>query len=85
MALNPVKLAGQCGKLKCCLNFELDQYVEAVNDFPSPSTKIQVSKGKAVIFKMDIFKRVVYFLELGDKGGGPVPVPLDDAKRLIAK
>ena len=85
MALNPVKLAGQCGKLKCCLNFELDQYVEAVNDFPSPNTKIQVSKGKAVIFKMDIFKRVVYFLELGDKGGGPVAVPLDEAKKLIAK
>ena len=64
MALNPIKLAGQCGKLKCCLNFELDQYVEAVKEFPSPNAKIQSEKGKAVIFKMDIFKRLVYFLEL---------------------
>ena len=85
MALNPIKLAGQCGKLKCCLNFELDQYVEAVKEFPSPNAKIQSEKGKAVIFKMDIFKRLVYFLELGDKGGGPVPIPLEEANRLISK
>ena len=85
MALNPIKLAGQCGKLKCCLNFELDQYVEAVKEFPSPNAKIQTEKGKAVIFKMDIFKRLVYFLELGDKGGGPVPIPLEEANRLISK
>ena len=85
MALNPIKLAGQCGKLKCCLNFELDQYVEAVKEFPSPNAKIQTEKGKAVIFKMDIFKRQVYFLELGDKGGGPVPIPLEEANRLISK
>jgi len=83
LALNPVKLAGQCGKLKCCLNFELDQYVEAVNEFPSPNAKVNTVKGKAVIFKMDIFKRVVYFLDLGDKGGGPLPIPLDDAKKII--
>ena len=85
MALNPIKLAGQCGKLKCCLNYELDQYVEAVKEFPSPNAKIQAGKGKAVIFKMDIFKRLVYFLELGDKGGGPVPIPLEEANRLISK
>jgi cell fate regulator YaaT (PSP1 superfamily) len=83
LALNPVKLAGQCGKLKCCLNFELDQYVEAVNEFPSPNTKIRTSKGNVVIFKMDIFKKIVYFLELGETSGGPQPVSLAEANKLI--
>tara|TARA_B110000444_G_scaffold261085_1_gene310992 strand:- start:5204 stop:6355 length:1152 start_codon:yes stop_codon:yes gene_type:complete len=83
LALDPVKLAGQCGKLKCCLNFELDQYVEAVKEFPSPRSKIQTSKGKAVVFKMDIFKRIVYFLQLGESGGGPQPVPVEKAMELI--
>ena len=84
LALDPVKLAGQCGKLKCCLNFELDQYVEAVKEFPSPHAKIFTSKGKAVVFKMDIFKRIVYFLQLGESGGGLVALPVEDATRLIA-
>ncbi len=84
LALDPVKLAGQCGKLKCCLNFELDQYVEAVKEFPSPHAKIFTSKGKAVVLKMDIFKRIVYFLQLGESGGGPVALPVEDATRLIA-
>ena len=83
LALNPVKLAGQCGKLKCCLNFELDQYVEALKEFPSAKTKIRTSKGNAVIFKMDIFKKVVYFLELGETSGGPQPVSLEESKKLI--
>ena len=84
LALDPIKLAGQCGKLKCCLNFELDQYVEAVKEFPSPHAKIQTQKGKAVVFKMDIFKKIVYFLQLGEHGGGPVALPVEDANRLIA-
>lgn len=85
LALDPIKLAGQCGKLKCCLNFELDQYVESVKEFPSPHAKIFTQKGKAVVFKMDIFKRIVYFLQLGESGSGPVALPVEDANRLIAK
>ena len=84
LSLNPGKLAGQCGKLKCCLNFELDQYVEAVKEFPSPNAKIKTPKGKAVVFKMDIFKRLVYFLELGEPGASPVAMNVDDANDLIA-
>ena len=83
LALDPIKLAGQCGKLKCCLNFELDQYVEAVKEFPSPHAKIQTKKGKAVVFKMDIFKKIVYFLQLGEQGGGPVALLVEDANKLI--
>jgi cell fate regulator YaaT (PSP1 superfamily) len=84
LSLNPGKLAGQCGKLKCCLNFELDQYVEAVKEFPSPNAKIKTPKGKAVVFKMDIFKRLVYLLELGEPGASPVAVSVEDANALIA-
>ena len=84
LALNPTKLAGQCGKLKCCLNFELDQYVEAVKEFPSPNAKIKTPKGKAVVFKMDIFKRLVYFLQLGEQGSSPIAMNVEDANELIA-
>ena len=83
LSLNPGKLAGQCGKLKCCLNFELDQYVEAVKEFPSPNAKIRTPKGKAVVFKMDIFKRLVYFLQLGEPGAGPIAMNVEDANELI--
>ncbi len=85
LALDPIKLAGQCGKLKCCLNFELDQYVEAVKEFPSPHAKIRTQKGKAVIFKMDIFKKIVYFIQIGEKGGGPIAISVEEANRLISK
>ena len=84
LSLNPGKLAGQCGKLKCCLNFELDQYVEAVKEFPSPNAKIKTPKGKAVVFKMDIFKRLVYFLQLGEPGASPIAMTVEDANELIA-
>ena len=84
LSLNPGKLAGQCGKLKCCLNFELDQYVEAVKEFPSPNAKIRTPKGKAVVFKMDIFKRLVYFLQLGEPGASPIAMNVEDANELIA-
>ena len=84
LSLNPGKLAGQCGKLKCCLNFELDQYVEAVKEFPSPNAKIKTPKGKAVVFKMDIFKRLVYFLQLGEQGSSPIAMNVEDANELIA-
>lgn len=84
MSLNPQKLAGQCGKLKCCLNFELDQYVEAVKEFPSPATKIKLKEGRAFIFKMDIFKRLVYLNEPEGKTNGPVAVSLDDMLEMMA-
>jgi hypothetical protein len=84
MSLNPQKLSGQCGKLKCCLNFELDQYVEAVSEFPSPNTKIKLKEGRAFVFKMDIFKRLVYLNAPDGAGNGPVAVSLEDMKELMA-
>jgi len=61
LALNPQKLAGQCGKLKCCLNYELDMYLEALKDFPSPDSKLQTEKGVAYCQKVDIFKETLWF------------------------
>jgi cell fate regulator YaaT (PSP1 superfamily) len=61
LSLNPQKLAGQCGKLKCCLNYELDMYLEALKDFPSQDSKLHTEKGMAFCQKTDIFKGLLWF------------------------
>ena len=61
LSLNPQKLAGQCGKLKCCLNYELDVYVDALKDFPPQDTKLFTEKGLAFCQKTDIFKQKLWF------------------------
>ncbi len=61
LSLNPQKLAGQCGKLKCCLNYELDVYLEALKDFPSQDTRLYTEKGLAFCQKTDIFKETLWF------------------------
>lgn len=61
LSLNPQKLAGQCGKLKCCLNYELDTYMDALQHFPDFDTKLITEKGDAVCQKQDIFKGLMWF------------------------
>jgi cell fate regulator YaaT (PSP1 superfamily) len=61
LSLNPLKLAGQCGKLKCCLNFELDSYLDALNAFPKQEIILKTEKGPAVFVKMDIFKEQIWY------------------------
>jgi len=61
LSLNPLKLAGQCGKLKCCLNFELDTYLDALNDFPKQEKILKTEKGDAEFVKMDIFKKTLWY------------------------
>lgn len=61
LSLNPQKLAGQCGKLKCCLNYELDTYLDALKDLPDMDTKLYTEKGDAVCQKIDIFKGLMWF------------------------
>ena len=61
LSLNPQKLAGQCGKLKCCLNYELDAYLDALKDFPGQDTKLFTEKGIAFCQKTDIFKETLWF------------------------
>lgn len=61
LSINPQKLAGQCGKLKCCLNFELDSYLDALSDFPSSNTHLDTEKGRAYCIKIDVFKKKMWF------------------------
>jgi cell fate regulator YaaT (PSP1 superfamily) len=66
LSLNPQKLAGQCGKLKCCLNYELDTYMDALKGFPSFDTKLLTDKGDAICQKQDIFKGLMWFAYTND-------------------
>jgi cell fate regulator YaaT (PSP1 superfamily) len=65
LSLNPQKLAGQCGKLKCCLNYELDMYLDAIKSFPGAETKLYTEKGMAFHVKTDVFKRIMWFMYEG--------------------
>lgn len=66
LSLNPQKLAGQCGKLKCCLNYELDTYLDALKDFPKQDAKLQTKKGTAVCQKTDIFQGLLWYAYEGE-------------------
>ncbi len=66
LSLNPLKLAGQCGKLKCCLNYELDTYLEALDNFPKTDIKLQTEKGVAICQKTDIFKGMMWYAYDGE-------------------
>jgi len=87
LSLNPQKLAGQCGKLKCCLNYELDSYIDALKDFPNSETKLHTEKGVAFHIKTDVFKGQMWYLleERGDEVSKSVHVPLSpkDVKEII--
>ncbi len=74
LSINPQKLAGQCGKLKCCLNYELDSYLDALSDFPNTQIKLKTKMGDASHQKTDIFKRIVFYTYDNTPG---VIVPLD--------
>ncbi|MAQ69573.1 MAG: hypothetical protein CMD23_00575 [Flavobacteriales bacterium] len=82
LSLNPQKITGQCGKLKCCLNYELDNYMEALKDFPKNNTPIETKKGVAIVQKIDIFKKVIWYSYV--KGGGDwIQVDLDVVNKMI--
>jgi cell fate regulator YaaT (PSP1 superfamily) len=61
LSLNPQKLSGQCGRLKCCLNYELDAYRSEIKKFPRPEVKLHTEKGVGIFQKMDIFKGVLWY------------------------
>jgi len=67
LSLNTLKLAGQCGKLKCCLNYELDTYMDALKDIPSDIDRLETKKGTAYWQKTDIFKKLMWFSYPGDE------------------
>ena len=62
LSINQAKLSGQCGRLKCCLNYELDTYLDALQHFPDNCDSIQVAKGTASLIKKDIFKNLMWYV-----------------------
>jgi cell fate regulator YaaT (PSP1 superfamily) len=61
LSLNPSKLSGQCGRLKCCLNYELETYMDALKDIPNVDKPLHTIKGEAYLQKTDIFKKIMWF------------------------
>jgi cell fate regulator YaaT (PSP1 superfamily) len=62
LSINQSKLSGQCGRLKCCLNYELDTYLDALQQFPDNADTLQVAKGTAILVKKDIFKNIMWYV-----------------------
>ncbi|MBA5629175.1 regulatory iron-sulfur-containing complex subunit RicT [Moheibacter lacus] len=83
LSINPQKLAGQCGKLKCCLNYELDSYLDALDEFPSMETTFETEKGTAGCMKIDVFKKEMWFAYT-DGGFNWYKFSLDQIKDYIA-
>jgi len=84
LSLNPQKLAGQCGKLKCCLNYELDTYLDALKEFPKNDVKLVTQKGIASCQKTDIFKGMLWF-SYEDQGMNWQKLTVEKTNEIIAK
>ena len=83
LSLNPQKLAGQCGKLKCCLNYENETYLRELKSFPDTSTVIQTEKGRAVCHKIDIFKKLMWYAYKNDATHMVYAIPVEKVKEII--
>jgi cell fate regulator YaaT (PSP1 superfamily) len=82
LSLNPQKLAGMCGKLKCCLNFEQSTYIEEIKQFPNPNITLKTQKGKGVYNKIDIFKKIVWYSYANDTST-IFAIPLEKVNKII--
>ena len=80
LSLNTLKLAGQCGKLKCCLNYELDTYMDALKHIPDNVNYLKTTKGDARLQKTDIFKKLMWFSYPGEESW--VPLTLTRVKEI---
>lgn len=84
LSLNPQKLAGQCGKLKCCLNYEYAAYAEALKDFPPDDTMLLTKKGDAFPQKIDVFSGIMWYSYKSDPNN-LLAIPVDKVKEIITK
>ncbi|MDN5216408.1 regulatory iron-sulfur-containing complex subunit RicT [Fulvivirgaceae bacterium BMA12] len=73
LSLNPSKLSGQCGRLKCCLNYELETYMDALKDIPQLDRPLLTEKGEAKLQKTDIFRKIMWFGYENENSWYPVP------------
>ncbi len=84
LSLNPQKLAGQCGKLKCCLNYEYSAYAEALKEFPPDDTILNTAKGEAIPQKVDVFGGVMWYAYKSDPNN-LLAIPADQVKEIVNK
>ncbi len=84
VSLNPQKLAGQCGKLKCCLNYELAAYLDAQQDFPETSIPLETEQGMVYHQKTDVFKRLMWYSSKKDMPSEIVCLTVDKVLEVIA-
>lgn len=84
LSLNPLKLAGQCGKLKCCLNYELDVYLDAIQSFPPTDKPLETADGTYYFFKYDIFKHLMWYSPQKDTPMNIVAVDADHVREIQA-
>jgi len=82
LSLNPQKLAGMCGKLKCCLNFEQSTYVQELKEFPDPKLQLKTKKGRGIYNKIDIFKKIVWY-SYADDSSTIFALPLEKVNQII--
>lgn len=83
LSINPQKISGQCGRLKCCLNFELDGYTEALKDFPSSKTQLKTKKGTGKFTKLDVFKRTMYYFNSEQPTSDLLEITTKQVKKII--
>ena len=83
LSLNPQKLAGQCGKLKCCLNYELDCYIDAQKEFPSREIHLELSGGTAYFMKMEVHTGVYWYSTDPRIAANLTPVPVARVREII--
>ena len=86
LSINQTKLSGQCGRLKCCLNYELDTYLDALQHFPDNAENIETAKGPAFLIKKDIFKNLMWYIIQGGSKHYPLTIQrVKDIKKLNAQ
>lgn len=84
VSLNPQKLAGQCGKLKCCLNYEVSSYIDAQKDFPSREVVLKTKQGEAFHQKTDIYRGLYWYSFDRAAAANLIPVPVERVSEIIA-
>jgi cell fate regulator YaaT (PSP1 superfamily) len=85
LAINQAKLSGMCGRLKCCLNYELDSYLDALQDFPENPERLKTKSGLAVLIKTDVFKGLmIYVFDTGPEKGKFYTLGVPEVKQVIS-
>jgi cell fate regulator YaaT (PSP1 superfamily) len=82
ISMNPQKLAGQCSKLKCCINYEVDSYIDEQKYFP-PKIKLETGEGTYAYFKTDVFKRTYWYSLESNTPSGQVGIPVERVQEII--